>query len=179
MIHVVSFEVFGWEPVPWTVPNICKTQRGQRFTHRPKKTDPSRSKLSLEDWQQIVSKAAKAAMNEKGISNLLTSQVRIDYKFFCETPEGCRSGQLWNVRIKPHKTKPGEWSKISRNGKTDPDITNLVKAVEDAIQDSVIADDCTVRCGSQVALYGSLPGVSVSVWEIEDSDYPGDKETET
>jgi hypothetical protein len=183
---ITTFEVLGVEAVPWTVPNIgnttTKTGKRVRFARRSKKSSPASGRYSLEDWQSTVRSAAVASMRSAGYTGPLTDQMHVKYEFFATTPAGKRHGELWPVELSWDKKKHC-WSKTSRDGKTDPDLTNVIKSTEDgmaatrhAVADAVFENDCVVRSMSAVTLFGPMPGVRVSVYVIEDADYPGEGE---
>ena len=60
-----------------------------------------------------------------------------------------------------------------KEGNSEPDLTNLVKAVEDCLQGIVYQDDFQVRMHQVEMVYDETPGISILVQEIEGADFPG------
>lgn len=177
MIRVLEIAAMGHEPVAWSVPNIGNRRlsngtKGHRFTTRGRKTDKSTGRLSLKDWQETIRKAAKGIMSGRDKE---TSPLYVHFEFIGKTPAGYRHGELWDVRLVwVEKTK--KWSKKNRDeykGQSEPDLTNLQKAAEDALNGLVWADDCKNRFISSIAFLGPVPGVKIYINRIEAGDYPG------
>jgi Holliday junction resolvase RusA-like endonuclease len=173
MRKLVEFSALGLEPVPWSVPDIGtgKNKAGKkfRFTTRRKKSNLAAGKASLDDWQTHVAKAAREAMAAIPVA---TGPIRIHFEFYCMTPQGRRHGELWEAPIRWNEEK-GEFTKTGPRGKSEPDLTNMVKGAEDALEGIVFANDCLARLSSGVTLFGPAPGVKVVVYEIEPGDFPG------
>jgi len=164
MKKLCEFSVLGFDVVPWSVPNIA---RGGR-QWRSKKTIGHLGKLSLVDWQAAVRTQAWKAWQQPPVA----VSCRVHIEFLTRTPKGCRPGQLWRVGVK--QNDKGQWVK---EGRSPADLCNFFKGTEDAVESVVYHNDCQTRMMSAIALYGPEPGVRVTVYEIEASDFPGDGET--
>lgn len=184
---IASFDVFGFEPVPWSVPRMGSKKRADGTTYRfgsGKKSRPEAGSLSLAHWQQLVKDSAKKAMRAAGASEPLTCQTHTEYVFLCRSEDPSSWGRLWTIPIRwvparkiRNKSQAAHWTKVHRNAKIDADLTNMEKATEDAMEDAVFVNDCLVRSKSSVCLQWHTPGVRISVYEIEDSDYQGQNST--
>lgn len=169
MRKVVVIPVMGYEASPWTVPVV--TRWGGCV--RKKKTNLAKGILNLADWQDKVAKAARFAM--EGIP-LLIGPVRLHFEFFAKTPKGRRDGELWGVTVRwSEKANKGAggWVKDAPRGHQEPDLLNLAKGTEDALQGIVFANDVQARIRSESAMYGPDPGARITVYAIERGDFPG------
>ena len=164
------------DPVPWTVPEIGVVERAgkrHRFTTRRKKSNVTSGQYSLEDWQKVVKTAASQAAKAAGLTEPITGPVRLDYEFFAVPIDRADIGSLWGTAVK-WDDKVGKWKKITRGGKTDPDVTNIIKSTEDALQGDLLADDSLVRSGGFDCVYAAVPGVRVTVSLFDKGDHgPG------
>lgn len=173
MFKLVTFQVLGCEPCPWSVPHFgtgtSKAGKKFRFMTYDKKSKPEQGILNLPDWAAKVAAAARDAM---GGRDPWTCPVKLHFDFFTRTPPGRRHGELWDcpVKLSP-KTK--KWGKSGPRGRSEPDLLNLVKGTEDALQGIVIANDCQTRLTSAAPWFGPTPGVKVTAYAIEPSDFPG------
>lgn len=172
MKKVVQFEALGIDPVPWSVPEIGVVNRGGkrvRFTTRSKKTNLASGKASLEDWQKHVAAAGREAMAKipKPVGPL-----KLNFRFMARPPEGKKSGELWNVPIRWNEDK-GLFTKTQPRGKPEPDLVNLIKGTEDALQGIVFEDDIQTRSVSGCCFYGHVSGVQVTVYEFDPDDFKG------
>lgn len=183
MKRLLTIEVWGLDPIPWTVPNVGVNRKGKAprpFTTRSRKSIVGLQRYSLEDWQRMVRNAAEAAMKRAGIDAPLTCPVHVRYEFYAVPVDEEDLGHLWDVGIRWDEEKKG-WKKSARKGKIDPDLTNIIKSTEDGLQPtrdgkhtSALADDVKVRAGEFVALFARHAGVRVVISEIEPGDYgPG------
>jgi Holliday junction resolvase RusA-like endonuclease len=158
-----EFSALGFTPVPWSVPTIgtgySKKGKKFRFTTRPKKTKTSasgRMTLSLKDWQKVVKEAGQAAM---GGADPITEQVRLEFLFLFKAPKKALIGTI--------PPTPVEWVEGESVKHTNmADLTNLVKAAEDALEGTVYANDVQVRESNGLAIYAAVPGVWVRVSRI-------------
>jgi Holliday junction resolvase RusA-like endonuclease len=173
MRKLVMFEALGLDAVPWSVPDIgittTRTGKRVRFARRRKKSALALGKASLDDWQRFVAESAREAMAAIPIA---TGPIRVHMEFLTQTPPGHKHGELWSVPVRFNE-EAGEWVKTQPRGKPEPDLVNLFKGTEDAIQSVVFANDVQTRVVSAVALYGPCAGVRVHVYEIEPGDFPG------
>lgn len=175
MKYLLTVEVWGFEAVPWSSPNIgfdTRSGKRRRFTTSKRKSDLSNGKCSLADWEQVVHACATLAMKSAGFDKPFETSLKLDYTFVAITPEGGNDGDLWNIRLR-WDDKAKSWKKLSRNGKQDPDLTNIIKSTEDGLEGALCANDAIHRAGSFVGIFGPVPGVRVIVSEIEDGDYRG------
>jgi hypothetical protein len=170
---LATIEAFGFEAVPWSVPDIgnttTKSGKKVRFARRKKKDNMDRGRLSLESWQRFVRDAAEAAM---AAVSMPVGPIRLYIEFFARTPRGHRHGELWNAPVRWNDAN-GEFTKVQPRGKPEADLVNLFKGTEDAIAGVVFANDCQTRMLSAITLFGPHAGVRATVYAIEPSDYPG------
>jgi len=172
MKKLVTFQAFGLAVVPWSVPEIGVNRRGAkpvRFTKRSKKSKLFLGKASLEDWQKFVAEAAREAMATIPIP---IGPIRLHIEFHARTPKGKRHGQLWEVPLK-WNDEAGKFVKTQPRSKPEPDLANMFKGTEDAIQGTILTDDVQTRVISAITVFGPVDGVIVSVYAIEPEDFPG------
>lgn len=169
MRKIVQFEVWGYDPCPWSVPFIGRF--GGSF--QAKKSRPHAGKLNLHDWQAVVRDSAKTAMSQSG-SSLVLGPVKTHIEFFQQTPPGRRHGEVWDVRVvwNPEANK-GNGAFVKVGAKSQPDILNLFKGTEDAIENVTYGNDVQTAIISSARWYGPMPGVRVTVYAIDPGDYPG------
>jgi Holliday junction resolvase RusA-like endonuclease len=171
---LVEFSVKGFPPVPWSVPHlgsgVSKSGKRFRFSTRRKKSDPFNFSPSLEDWQELVGSEARKAYDARhGPAPLLQCPVFLEIVFFAPTPPGKKHGQVWYPGVEWNE-KTGKYVK---SGLHEPDLTNLTKAVEDALELKVVANDVQFVGHLAKKLYGPSAGIEARVWGIEASDYEG------
>lgn len=169
MKKLTTFQALGLAVVPWSVPEICKTKAGGRFTKRRKKSNLVLGKASLEDWQLHVANAARLAM--ASVPRPL-GPLKLQIEFFAKTPKGKRHGQLWDVPLRWNEDSQ-EYTKTQPRSKPEADLCNMLKGTEDALQGVVMENDVQTRGFSVHAFYGPVDGVTVTVYEIEPHDFPG------
>jgi Holliday junction resolvase RusA-like endonuclease len=172
MKKLVTFSAFGLAVVPWSVPEIGVNRRGAkpvRFTKRSKKSKLSLGKASLEDWQKFVANAGREAMAKIPMP---LGSIRLHIVFHTKTPKGKKHGQLWEVPLKWNE-KAGMFVKSQPRGKPEPDLINMFKGTEDAIESVILTNDVQSRVISALTVYGPVVGVIVSVYEVEPTDFPG------
>lgn len=171
MIPFISFDAFGFLPVPWSVPHfgsgVSKSGKVFRFSRRGKKSRLAEGALSLEDWQKYVRGAAEDCMRRAKTEVTPWPAVMLEIEFYLPTAPGHRAGEI--VIAPVDRNKKGGWKKSTNLA----DLTNLVKAVEDAIEGVVYCNDVQVRSALYVTLYGPVPGARVTVRLIEPNDFPG------
>lgn len=176
MRKLVTFDCFGLMPVPWSVPEIGVAHRGGkriRFTKRSKKSQLHLGRANLDDWQKFVAESAREAMASVPIP---TGPVKLHIEFFVKTPPGKRHGSLWEVPITWNE-EAGEFTKSQPRGKPEPDLVNLIKGTEDALQGVCVENDVQTRMMSSITFYGPLDGCRVHIHLIEPTDFPGYGET--
>ena len=189
MKFIANIEVLGFTPVPWTVPNFgsgtSKAGKKFHFQTRSRKSRPDKFSPDLEKWCNLIKAEAYLAMgtfkcmvasNVDDINGItvdlqnppVTCPVKLTIQFADRTPPGKNNGQLWFTGVK--QNDKGKWVK---EGNSEPDLTNLVKAVEDCLQGIVYQDDFQVRMHQVEMVYDDTPGISILVQEIEGADFPG------
>jgi Holliday junction resolvase RusA-like endonuclease len=168
MKKLVTFAVLGYEACPWSVPFIGRN--GGSF--QKKKSRFAAGILNLPDWQAVVKAEAEKAMAAAGAPiQLGPTKTHID--FYTVTPPGRRHGEIWTVGVRWNPTAAkgkGAWVK---EGKSQPDILNLFKGTEDAIESVTYGNDVQTSIISSARWYAPVPGVKVTVYVIEPGDYPG------
>ncbi len=169
MKRLVEFQALGLAVVPWSVPEICVTSRGRRFSKRRKKSNLVLGKASLDDWQKHVAGAAREAM---ATIPRTCGPIKLQIEFYCRTPAGKRHGQLWDAPLRWNE-ELGEFTKAQPRGKAEADIVNMIKGTEDALQGVVFENDVQTRAMSVIALHGPCDGIRVTVYSFEASDFPG------
>lgn len=168
MRKLVTFAVWGYDACPWSVPYIGRN--GGSF--QKKKSRPAEGILNLPDWQKVVKAAAVKAMTEAN-AEIILGPTKTHIEFFKQTPPGHRDGEIWTIGVEwnPEAAKgKGAWVKV---GKSQPDILNLFKGTEDAIENVTYGNDVQTAIISSSRWYGPRPGVRVTVYAIEPGDYPG------
>lgn len=175
MKFIADITVLGFTPVPWTVPHFgsgtSKSGKRFHFQSRTRKSRPENFSPDLERWQELIRNEARNDRNARG-NSVVSCPVMIMIEFTERTPPGKKHDELWFPGVK--KNAKGKWVK---SGNHEPDLTNLVKAVEDALQGVVYHNDFQVRQHDATMIYGETPGINILVQEIEDSDFPGWGET--
>lgn len=173
MILLYTVEARGLEPAPWKVPNIGVDRRNggkQRFARRPGKSNIGGGRVCMVDWEAFVKDAARLAVNRRPIE---TGIIALHFEFFGETPPGKRNGSIWDVDFEFH-AKRNVFVKHQRFGRGEADLTNLQKSTEDALEGVVFVNDCQVREVNVRMTFSLVPGVTIKVYRIEPTDYPGE-----
>jgi Holliday junction resolvase RusA-like endonuclease len=152
---VAEFETFGVACVPWSMPAPVIGKGG--------KTKFIRKAGPLAAWQEHVAAAARTAMEGAAIA---LGPVLLVLEFYRQTPPGKRDGDFWAVGVE--RTAKGQHVK---RGEPQPDLANLVKGAEDALQGVIIGNDVQTCAIRTVRLYGPRDGMRVKVCELE----PGDR----
>lgn len=158
MREVLKFSVDG-DAVAWCTPEfgtgLTKTGRRYRFA------EPN---PRLKAWQELVALKAKLAMAEARLKTPFLGPTALRLEFTREAPEGISPGTPWVPDI--------EWSqKLQRYVKTGadhniPDLTNLFKGTEDALQDVIFGNDGQSCFTWASRLYGTKSGVTVTLYEL-------------
>lgn len=156
MREVVTITARGVPAVPWSVPDVGVSRRGGRRVRFSKK------KPRLVEWQRYVAYHARQAMTRKPIVTGPLA-VYITFNIASEDPE------KWGL---PYSI-PVEWSekheKYVKKG-TCPDLTNLVKGTEDAIQGAAFADDVQIVFCQSVRLHARDHSAQVEIYELEEGE---------
>jgi Holliday junction resolvase RusA-like endonuclease len=160
---LARFTVNG-RPSPWSVPAIGtgRSKAGKRFRFLT-------SSKALRRWQGQCKGAAKAALAGRAT---ITGPVMLRLEFTREAPEGVRPGTPWFPDVVWNDDKK-RFVKVGKGAQI-PDLTNLFKGTEDAIQGTIFGDDGQSCVSFASRLYGKTDGVRVSIYAIEPQDYPGE-----
>ena len=146
MKEVVSFRLVGTRPIAWTTP---------RISHRGRFKDPR-----LKKWQEIIGTVAKSAMERAG-RTMVAGPVSLAIRVYRPLEEG------YNVDD-PAWVAPGK----SEVGK--PNLTNILKAIEDGLQGAVYENDKQVVRQECSMRYGEDWEVRIAVFELGDEPLPDD-----
>jgi hypothetical protein len=165
MRTAVTFSVMGIDPTPWSVPTFGGAKLASGKTQRFSK----RAKTNIETGYMIRS-ACLAAMAESGITEPIAGPVIVEYTFYTRFDgQAIQNGMIpfvgtfW-LRFMTFNKKTEKWGKKQEpNGRIGPDLTNLVKAAEDALQGAIIHDDWCVIGYSVQGIHGFTPGVKITV----------------
>jgi Holliday junction resolvase RusA-like endonuclease len=140
---VTQFEVVG-RCKPWTV---------GRVSYRK---DPD-----LQAWQDHVAKAARVAM---GSAPPVLGPVSVHITFYRQAGYGSKSGDLWAGSVVV------SGGKLVKRGLPQPDLANLFKGMEDALQGIVYGNDTQVCEHHAYKYYGMRDYVCVKVCEVNDQE---------
>jgi Holliday junction resolvase RusA-like endonuclease len=165
MRRIASFNISGFQPAPWAVPEICVTRTGQRFTRRRGKSNLEEGRVNLKDWQRLVSAGAREAM--AGRPPCL-GPVVIKVTFYIRATEGYTVGRPCFIALRYNEASR-EYTKPSLKGSTLPDNTNLFKGTEDAMQGIVYQDDFQVVEEISRREWGEHGGATIEVWLTEET----------
>ena len=164
---IAAFRIIGIEPCPWSVPT--SNRFGGAF--RTKKSAIPAGVVNLADYQQAVAGAARHAMEEAG-TWISARPIRLRLIFLAKHRDGDFWGTLWPAAVREN-LKTGKWAKADGHGyggRNNPDLTNLVKATEDALEGVCFRNDVQVRSQESLMLYGPTSGVRVAVYAFDDED---------
>jgi Holliday junction resolvase RusA-like endonuclease len=115
-------------------------------------------------WKQEVASAAAAVMLGR---TLLQGPLRLSVVFIMPRPLGHYGSGKNEGIVKPRAPR---WHTVK------PDVTKLIRAVEDALTGIVWRDDSQVCEASQCKIYGESASVRVSIEELrEDHELPSPK----
>ncbi len=164
---VARFTIAG-RPSPWSVPAIgnAYTKTGHRYRFLT-------SSKALRRWQGACSRAARAALAGRAT---FTGPMMLKLEFTVEAPEGVKPGTPWYPDVAWDAEKK-RFVKVGKGAQV-PDLTNLFKGTEDAIQGSIFGDDGQACVTFASRFYGRADGVHVTVYAIEPDDYPGETDGE-
>lgn len=162
---VAEFEISGFQPSPWSVPEICVTRSGRRFTKRRGRSNLAEGKTNLKDWQKLVADAAREAM---GGGRLCLGPVHLEMTFFIRAPEDQSPGAFCFLPL-TYNGKSLEYTKKNLKGSTLPDLTNLEKGTEDALELIAMANDFQVVSKSTARKWGHHGGCKVRVLLLEET----------
>ena len=121
----------------------------------------ARTPASTRRWEEYIALRARGAMSKAGHRELFTGPLGARMVFVFKRPE----------RVKTTHCVYGQDGRVELSaGGAYPDLSNLVKAIEDGLQGVVMADDCQIcrlEASKVYAAKGEEPGVEVAVWQIE------------
>lgn len=163
---LAKFDVFGLGVVPWTPPQVFMktTKDGRRFKSAAKDK-------RLEAWQDYVRLHAKESMTGKQV---WTGPTFMRLEFFKKAPKGVRHNSLWFNGVKWDGVK----AKFTKAGTPVPDLDNLFKGTQDALEGELFGNDVQTCILNASRRYGPKDGVRVTVWTIEEGDEAGDETTD-
>lgn len=144
-------------PVPWKASRVGRGRDGKVHV----KKDPT-----LVAWQTLVNLQARLACRGQGA---FTGPVALYLGFHLEAEEGATPGDVVTRPIL-FDERLGRWHK---GGKSIADLTNLGKAVEDALQGVVYVDDTQVRVKYEQCLWARPGGAGCRVIAAALSQAPG------
>lgn len=151
------FECFDQDCVPWSVPDIgiAQTRRG------PKRMAKKNPKLT--SWQTIINARARTGWRRWSGPHL--GPVALYLTFHFPTTDRDLFGTAYFPAI--IVPKPLSRSGHSITGDQPPDLTNLVKAAEDAIKGVWFVDDSQVVEQHNWRYYGARAGVTGEVYSVK------------
>lgn len=158
MKKLAEFRAFGVKPVPWSTPQVFMkiAKSGKRFK------SSTRSK-ALTFWQNYVKEFARDAVADNPLC-LGPIGARLD--FTVKTTDRRLHGQVCCPEVAWSDDKE-EWVK---KGASLADTDNLSKAVLDACQGVIFANDVQVVILVATRRHGPDDSVRVKVWEITQED---------
>lgn len=162
--EVIRFNVCGPKPVPWSAPTVVRrknaTGKTVSMAFNSDKSNPNTGKLGLSDWKALVSSHAKEKMRD-ACRDPVTNPVCISVTFARQAKKGEEVGSLWVCGVHWNDEK----LEYVKDDVHEPDLTNLFKAVEDAMEGVVYANDVLTRNIDIKALVMGFNGVLVTVYE--------------
>jgi hypothetical protein len=143
--NIVTICVRGQEPIPWSVPTVT---RWGGSVPNPR----------LVEWQDAIRKEARERF---GPLQPWRDPIRLCAKFYLL--RGCPSKNDYGKVACPTFKYEEVYEKWRLKGKG-ADLTNLIKAAEDALQDIVYIDDAQV-CSHDGCdrLWSSAPGIEITL----------------
>ena len=153
-MQIITFKVYG-TPKPAGSKRAFPIRRGGVFTGRVAVVDDC---AKSRDWKQQVSSAAAQAMSGI-VTGLIEGPLKLKVSFYLSRPighfrTGAHAGTL--------RQSAPRWPAVR------PDLTKLVRAVEDAMLHVVYRDDAQIVCQEIAKRYAS----SQTYVEIEVSSIP-------
>jgi Holliday junction resolvase RusA-like endonuclease len=159
----LEFVISGVHPSPWQTPVISR--RGGCFYRG--KSRREEGWLNYPDWKREVQIQARKAWGNR---SLLKGPVKLHVEFVFKAPESQDCGVFaflpfgWN-KTKHQPKKPAVGRRVI------PDVTNLLKALEDGLTGVVWIDDVQVVATSSTRIWGAQGGCVVRVWSLDESSY--------
>lgn len=142
---IFQLSIKGENPVPWSTPFVARN--GGRIKDR-----------RLVAWQKRIK---EAVIHDHPSIIPTTKPLALHVVFYIEAAKGCKPGQIaapsftWNENHAQYKLK----------GKA-PDLTNLIKSLEDALEGVVFINDAQVRLQRSSAYWSLTPGFDCDIYEI-------------
>jgi Holliday junction resolvase RusA-like endonuclease len=165
MRAIAVFDILGFQPAPWTVPAICVTRDGHRFTKRRGKSNLEEGRVNLKDWQRLVSDGAREAMDGRAPCR---GPVKIEVTFYIRATADHVVGRPCFLALRYDEKSKG-YTKPNLKGSTLPDNTNLFKGTEDAMEGIVYQDDFQVVEEISRREWGEHGGARIAVWLTEET----------
>jgi len=133
-----------------TVPGEPVAKARPRFTKNGHVYTPKKTAV----YEQVIGLHARAAM--KG-HKILTGAVRLSVTAYMPIP------QSWSLKQKT-KAMAGQLRHTKR-----PDLSNIIKSVEDALNGIVYADDAQIdRYGESRKAFSSIPRTEITVETLDE-----------
>ncbi len=158
MREVCKFTVPG-DPAAWSTPEFgtgwTKTGRRYRFAE---------SNDKLKSWQELVALYARQAMAQVQCKEPILGPTGLRLDFTQKPPDGIDIGTPWVPEVK-WSPKVHRWVKVGLAHNV-PDLTNLFKGTEDALQDIVFGNDGQNCFTWASRLYAAAPGVTVTLYAM-------------
>lgn len=144
------FTIHG-TPIAWSAPDI-----GTRRTKGGRKYRFCSPNLPLRKWQAFVSEQARKAY---GPIEPSMCPIRLHLTYHVEHDDPATWGRI----VLPDMKWCDSQAKWNKCGRTLADITNLTKAIEDALETVFFHNDTQVRCKSELSLWAESSRVDVMV----------------
>ncbi len=158
MREVCRFTVTG-DPAAWCTPEfgtgMTKTGRRYRFAE----CNPR-----LKSWQELVAMIARQAMATAQRQSPILGPTGLRLDFTKKAPEGVDVGTPWVPEV-TWSTKLHRWVKVGPAHNV-PDLTNLFKGTEDALQEILFGNDAQACFTWASRLYAAESGVTVTLYAM-------------
>ena len=169
----IVIRVIGFEPAPWTAPQLCMTRRGQRFSKYRTRSDIANGRPNYPDWKRIVADAAREAM---GGRRPFAGPIVMDMQLMFRAQEPSLIGEPCFPAMKWDKKKRA-YKKPHLNMRPLPDTTNMSKSTEDALEGIVFHNDAQVVAPGPRRVWGEQGGCLIKVWTLCEPQEPPQETT--
>jgi Holliday junction resolvase RusA-like endonuclease len=112
------------------------------------------------DWKATVAAWAISAMKKANINGPLSSPINLEITFYLQRPKFHLNSA---GKVKPQ---------FSDLHTTKPDVTKLLRCLEDALREIVWRDDSQVCTTTVRKRYGAIPGAQVTIQEETSESQP-------
>jgi Holliday junction resolvase RusA-like endonuclease len=158
MREVLKFVVEG-DPTAWCTPTF-----GTRLTKTGRKYRFAEKNPRLQTWQELVNLRARQAMSELKKKAPLLGPTGLRLDFTRQAPSEEAIGKPWVPEIGWSQNLQ-RWVKVGA-GHNVPDLTNLFKGTEDALQEVCFGNDGQACFTWASRLYAATSGVTVTLYEL-------------